>query len=344
MKGSSPRRPMLLAPLLVALALALAGSIIVATTIGPVAIPPFEVWRIIMAHIAGDPSGSSLADDNIVWLIRLPRVLLAVVVGAGLAVVGTAMQAAVRNPLADPYVLGLSSGASVGAVSVILCGVTLFGTYSLSIAAFLGALVSFALVFVLAQHGGRMAATRLILAGVSITYIGSAITSFLIFRAQNGEQVQSVLFWLEGSLAGAEWSYLTLPASVVLAGTLCLLLLARPMNALLAGDEEASTLGVDPNRFRKLLVVLAALLTGTMVAVSGGIGFVGLMLPHIIRLLVGSDHRRVLPVASLGGAIFLVWVDVLARVVVAPEELPVGIITSAIGAPFFLFLLVSTRR
>jgi iron complex transport system permease protein len=337
-------RVILLAPLLVALALALAGSIIVTATIGPVGIPPLDVWRIIVAHMVGTRSGSSLADDNIVWLIRFPRVLLAAVVGAGLAVVGTAMQAAVRNPLADPYVLGLSSGASVGAVSVILWGVAVFGTYSLAVAAFLGALISFALVFVLAQRGGQMVATRLVLAGVSVSYIGSAITSFLIFRAQNAAEVQSVLFWLEGSLAGAEWSYLTLPAIVVLAGTLCLLLLARPMNALLAGDETASTLGVDPNRFRKILVALAALLTGTMVAVSGGIGFVGLMLPHIIRLVVGSDHRRVLPVACLVGAIFLVWVDVLARVIVAPEELPIGIITSAIGAPFFLFLLVSNRR
>lgn len=316
-------------------------SLTIAVTIGPVSIAPLTVWQIAFAQTFDIGSGDwSKAQEQIVWFIRLPRVLLAAIVGAGLAVVGVAMQATVRNPIADPYILGISSGASVGAVLAILFGLFgIFGLYSLSVAAFLGALVSFTIVFAIAHRGGHITPMRLILAGIAVAYVFQAITSFLIFRSPDREGIRSVLFWLMGSVAGAKWEILTIPATVLIVGTVFLILQARPMNSLLAGDEAAVTLGVDTDRFRRQLLVITALVTGVMVAISGAIGFVGLMMPHFVRLLVGSDHRRVLPVSALSGAIFLIWVDVLARTVVQPEELPIGIITAFIGAPIFLWLM-----
>jgi len=323
------------------LAAGLFASVTLAVLLGPVPISPATVWKVALHETLGlfAPDWSA-AQGQIVWQIRFPRVLLAAVVGAGLAVVGTTLQALVRNPLADPFVLGGSSGASVGAVLVIGAGFSAFGVYSLSVAAFLGALGAFALVVVLARGpGGAVSPVRLVLSGVAVSYALSGLTNFMIFRTEDSDQVRSVLFWMLGSLGGARWEYLTAPALVLLAGSFLLVLQARSLNSLLMGEESAANLGVDTGAFRKQLVVLTALLTGAMVAVSGSIGFVGLVMPHVVRLLVGSDHRRVLPVAVLLGATFLVWVDVLARTAVAPEELPVGVVTSLIGAPFFVWLM-----
>ncbi len=325
--------------LLIGLSIALVVSVTMAVTIGPVYISPVTVWNIVLSRLFSVDAGQwSQGQDNIVWLIRLPRVLLAGLVGSGLAAVGVAMQATVRNPLADPYILGTSSGASVGAVLVIVLGLNFFDPYSLSAMAFVGAVGSFILVFLLAQSSGRISPTRLILAGVALAYILSAITSFILFMGDDRD-FREVLFWMLGTLAGAKWEFLTLPAIALALGVGILLLQARSMNALLMGDETATALGVDPQKFRRQLLVLAALLTGVMVAVSGAIGFVGLMMPHIVRLVVGSDHRRVLPASVLLGAVFLIWVDVGARTVVQPEELPVSVITALVGAPFFLWLL-----
>ena len=319
-------------------------SVTLAVTIGPVFISPITVWQIIASHALGTSPGDWTAgQDHIVWLIRLPRVLLAGVVGAGLAVVGVAMQATVRNPLADPYVLGTSSGASVGAVLVIMLGINFFAPYSLSILAFVGAVASFAIVFAVSQTGGRVSPTRLILAGVATAYILTAITSLILFLGDE-RAVRSVLFWMLGTLSGAEWSFLGLPAAALLLGIVVLVLKSRAMNALLAGEETAITLGVDTQSLRRQLLVLTALITGVMVAVSGAIGFVGLMMPHIVRLVVGSDHRIVLPASALTGAIFLIWVDVAARTVVQPQEIPVSVITALVGAPFFLWLLRWRRQ
>ena len=330
--------------LFVGLVMLLALSVTFAVTIGPVYISPLTVWEIIFSHVFGLAQGSwGTGEDNIVWLIRLPRVLLAGIVGAGLAVVGVAMQATVRNPLADPYILGTSSGASVGAVAVIVLGLNFFEPYSLSVAAFLGAVASFAIVFLLAQTGGRVSPTRLILAGVATAYILTAITSFILFTGDD-RAIRAVLFWMLGTLAGAKWEFLTLPAAVVAVGVVALVLQSRSMNALLAGEETATTLGVDTQRFRRQLLIISALLTGVMVAVSGAIGFVGLMMPHIVRLFVGSDHRRVLPASVLAGGIFMIWVDVAARIIVQPQELPISVITALIGAPFFLWLLRMRRH
>lgn len=321
-------------------------SVTLAVVIGPVPVPAIQAWKIALEQTLGlgiSPDWS-VAQEQIVWRIRLPRVLLAAVVGAGLAIVGTTLQVLVRNPLADPFILGGSSGASVGAVLVIVVGISAFGVYSLSVAAFLGALAAFALVFAFARDAGRTSPVRLILAGVAISYALSGVASFLVFQAEDASQVRSILFWMLGSLGGARWEYLAVPTLTLLAGTIILLVQARSLNALLVGEEAATTLGVDTGKFRWRLLVLTALLTGVMVAVSGGIGFVGLVMPHVVRLLVGADHRRVLPLAVILGAIFLVWVDVLARTAVAPEELPIGVVTSLIGAPFFLWLLRRKAR
>ena len=327
-----------------ALGVAFVLSVTLAVTIGPVFISPVTVWHIIASHLLGVPSGDWTAgQDHIVWLIRLPRVLLAGLVGAGLAVVGVAMQATVRNPLADPYLLGTSSGASVGAVLVIMLGINFLAPYSLSILAFVGAVGSFAIVFAIAQTGGRVSPTRLILAGVATAYVLSAITSLILFLGDE-RALRSVLFWMLGTLAGAEWSFLGLPAAALLLGVSVLILRYRSMNALLAGDETAITLGVDPQKLRRQLLVLTALITGVMVAVSGAIGFVGLMMPHIVRLVVGADHRMVLPASAFTGAIFLIWVDVGARTIVQPQEIPVSVITALVGAPFFLWMLRWRRQ
>lgn len=331
-----------LAALLALLLLSLALSI----TLGPAHVEPCKAWQIAL-HELGWRLGLDLAAGDwspaqyqIVWRIRLPRVLLAALAGAGLALVGVAMQAMVRNPLADPYLLGVSSGASVGAVTVLAFGALAFaGELALPLGAFGGALAACVAVYLLAHASGRILASRLILGGVAIAYCLGGLTSLIVLTAGQRELAGSVLNWTLGSLAGARWDALGLPAALLLAGIALLLGQARALNALLAGEESAATLGVDTTRTRRRLFLLVSLVTGTLVAVCGPIGFVGLMVPHAARMLVGSEHRRVLPVAALVGAIFLVWVDVLSRIAFAPAEVPVGVITSLLGGPFFVWML-----
>jgi iron complex transport system permease protein len=334
-----------------ALMMALLGllllSVILAVAIGPVAVPATTVWQIAWAQLTQGAAGDwSQADFNIVWLIRFPRVLLALFVGAGLAAVGVAMQAVVRNPLADPYILGVSSGASVGAVVVLGFGwLAALGVYAVSVGAFLGALATFIAVFILAQTGGgRLLPSRLILSGVACAYVFSGVTSLITLTSDNRELARSLLTWLLGSVAGADWVDLTLPVAVLVIGSGYLLLQSRALNALLMGDETAATLGVNVSRIRRTLFFVMSIVTGVMVAVSGAIGFVGLMIPHMVRMVIGTDHRRVLPVSLVVGSIFLIWVDVAARTVFAPVELPVGVITSVLGGPFFIWLMYVQRR
>jgi iron complex transport system permease protein len=276
--------------------------------------------------------------DQAVWQFRLPRTLLAGLAGAGLALAGTLMQAAVRNPLAEPYVLGVSAGAGLGAVSVITLGSAAVGGMSLSAAAFLGALAATAAVYLLGRQDGILAPTRMILAGVALGSLLSALTSYLTLTTE-AQNVFSVLFFLLGSVSAATMDQLAIPAAALAGVTLFALANARSLNALLVGDESATALGVPVNRLRALLVIAASLLTGAIVSVSGGIGFVGLIVPHTARILVGADHRRMLPVALLGGALFLMAADVLARTVAAPTEIPLGIVTAVVGAPCFLWLI-----
>ena len=328
------------------LALLLLVAMTAGVALGSVNVPPLVVWRIVLGDLLGELFGMSSTADfsvqqhQIVWLVRAPRVLMAVLVGAGLATVGVVMQAMVRNPLADPYMLGVSSGASVGAVSVLAWGVfATVGLYAVAAGAFIGALVATVLVYLLALQGGRIPSARLILSGVAVGYMLTGLTSLVTLTAGQRDLANALLTWLLGSLAGTQWQALGLPAGMVLVGMLWLLAQARPLNALLAGDEAAATLGVAAERLRRQLFVVVSLLTGTMVAVSGAIGFVGLVIPHVTRILVGSDHRRVLPVAALMGAVILVLVDGAARTWFAPMEIPVGVITAFVGGPFFIAML-----
>lgn len=315
-------------------------SITLAVVIGPVEIVPLTVWRIAFAQMTGVAGDWSNAQANIVWLIRFPRVLIAGVVGGGLAIIGVVMQAITRNPLADPFLLGISSGGALGAVAVLLLGVFAgLGIYAMSVGAFLGALLAFVLVFSLAVQHGRLLPTRMILAGVAVSFMFSSVTSFITLSDDNSGAARRVLFWMLGGLSGTQWEDLTLPATALILGIVYLLAQSRALNALIIGDETATTLGIDVHRLRRQLLVVSSLLTGVIIAVSGAIGFVGLMMPHIVRLIVGTDHRRVLPVSLLTGAVYLIWVDVMARTLFAPEEIPVGIITSLCGAPFFLWLM-----
>lgn len=324
-----------------ALIVALAVSAIVAMGIGPVAIGPGDVAAILAHQVAPGVVGlpGPTVHETIVVDARLPRVLLGGVVGAGLSVVGVTLQALVRNPLADPHIIGVTAGASVGATAVIVFGAGAAGLYALSAAAFVGALGALVLVYLLAQRGGVLSPLRLILAGVAVSYLLAAVTSFLVFQAEDVTSARSVTFWLLGGLGAARWSTLALPAVAVVGGTAMLAVQARRLDAIVLGDDTAASLGVDPSRFRKQLFVVAALVAGLLAAVAGGIGFVALMIPHLARLVVGSGHRRLLPVAALGGAIFLIWADIGARRLFAPEELPIGVITALCGAPFFLWLL-----
>ncbi|MDG4859677.1 iron ABC transporter permease [Streptomyces sp. T-3] len=331
--GGRPPYALVIAVLLVSLAAATVAGL----ALGPVRIAPTEVVEILTGGAERGPFRTIVLD------VRLPRVLLGACVGAGLAVIGAVLQALVRNPLADPFLLGVSSGASAGAVGVIVLGGSLglagiATTVTLPAASFLGALGSLALVYTLARAGG-FTTGRLILAGVAVAYILSALTSLILVTSARADHLQEVLYWTLGGLGSARWDMLALPLTALAAGTALLLALARPLDLLLVGEEGATVLGLDTARFRRLVFVLASLLTGVLVAYSGAIGFVGLMVPHAARMVVGAAHRRLLPVAALTGAVFLVAADLAARTVAAPQDIPVGILTALTGGPFFLWLL-----
>nr|WP_298329725.1 putative F420-0 ABC transporter permease subunit [Haloactinopolyspora sp.] len=316
-------------------------SVTVTVTIGPADIGALDVWRSIGTHLGLErlgigPSPLSTLRDGIVWELRLPRVLAAGAVGAALAICGAVMQTLTRNPLADPYLLGLSSGASVGAVAVLVLGV---GQLGLPVAAFAGALVALMITLALANRRGELAPTRTVLAGLAVSYLCSAATSFVIFWSATGDSYREILSWLLGSLSGASWADVVIVSVAVVVVGGVLLSRARTLDAFAFGDGTAATLGVDVNATRWTLLTLVALLTGAAVAVSGAIGFVGLMVPHAVRLVTGSGHRRVLPLATLTGAVFLIWADTLARTIFDPRELPVGVVTAFLGAPAFAFLL-----
>lgn len=333
------RRLALAVPLVVLLALTCALSVVVSLGFGSERIPVEQVWQVVRAHVGGGPGGPE-AWDTIVWQLRLPRALLAVIVGAGLALAGAGMQTLVRNPLADPYLLGISSGAAVGATLVITLGLLpAAGIYALSLGALLGALAAAVVVYLVALAQGGLTPLRLVLSGVVLSSAFSAIASFLVFLSDDSRAANSVMFWMLGSLAGATWASIVPPAVVVALAAVLLLALHAWLDALAAGPETAAALGVPVRSLRLGLFVLLGVLVGVLVAVSGGIGFVGLIVPHAARLLVGATHRVMLPVAALAGGLFLVWVDVIARVAAAPQEMPLGVVTGLVGAPVFLALM-----
>ena len=320
------------------LGIALVLSITLAVTIGPAEIRFDEVWASIASHLGIGTSPLPLLRDGIVWELRMPRVLTAAAVGAGLALSGAVMQALTRNSLADPYLLGLSSGASLGAVSVLLLGVAVL----LPLAAFLGALLALGLTLLLASSLGRITPTRTVLAGVAVSAFAGAVTSFVIFWTVTGDSYREILAWLLGSLSGARWPAVAIAGTAIILVGIPIMATGRLLDSFAFGDTSAAALGVNVQGTRWALLAGTALLTGAMVSVSGSIGFVGLILPHAVRLLVGPGHRALLPLSALVGAIFLVWADTIARTLFDPRELPVGIVTALVGAPIFALLL--TRR
>ena len=316
-------------------------SALLGVAYGSVPVSLGHLSDILWSKLTGSPPSPSISSgqSQIVWELRVPRVLLAAIVGATLTSVGTAIQALVRNALADPFILGVSSGASVGATTVLLFGAfASFGVYALSVGSFIGAIGAMAVVYVVASHDGHLSPLRLVLAGVASAFMFQALTSFLVFQG-DPRATRVVMFWLLGSLGRASWGLLVVPSIVLAVGVIGLLSQARTLNALVVGEDTATALGIDVRRTRTALFVLTSLMTGVVVAVSGAIGFVGLVLPHVVRLLVGSDHRKVIPVGVLLGAAFMIWGDLLARVMVAPQEMPIGVITAFVGAPVFLLLI-----
>ncbi|MBK3572449.1 iron chelate uptake ABC transporter family permease subunit [Streptomyces sp. MBT65] len=318
--------------------IALLVSVAFAVTVGPADISTADVWASVASHLGGGRSTLAPLRDGIVWDLRMPRTLLAAVCGAGLGLCGAVMQSLLRNPLADPFVLGVSTGA----VAVVVLGVG-GGAVSLSAGAFVGALLSFGLVMLL-SHSLGASMDRVVLSGVAAMQLFSALTSFTVLTSADAETTKGVLFWLLGSLSGADWGQVLLCAGALAVVLVVCLGHATTLDAFAFGEEAAAGLGVNLARARLILLCATALLTAVLVSCAGAIGFVGLVLPHVTRALTGSGHVRLLPVTALTGAVFLVWVDTLARTVVDPQEVPVGVVTSLIGVPAFVVVLHRGRR
>ncbi|MEO0343970.1 MAG: iron ABC transporter permease [Pseudomonadota bacterium] len=320
--------------------LALALSISMAVSVGAVSIPFNVVWGVISNQIIPETFEVtwSKGREAIVWDIRFPRAVLACLVGAGLAIVGASLQSVTRNPLADPHLLGISSGGAFGAILALLHTGLFLGLLTVPLLAFFGALAATAVVLSVSYFASAVSADRLILAGVAVSFIIMSLANLLIFLGEP-QATHTVVFWMLGGLGRAQWAHLIYPLIILTVSGIYFWLRSEDLNAMTIGDETASTLGIPVARFRLTVFVVGALITGVMVAFTGIIGFVGLMVPHIVRLLVGGDYRRLIPASALFGAIFLLWADIIARTIMAPEDMPIGIITGVIGGVFFVWLL-----
>lgn len=321
----------------------LAAVVVLGVALGAVYVPFGRSVKIIL-------SGMGLLQDpaipaeqfSIICLVRLPRVIMACLAGGVLAACGTVMQGMFRNPMADPGILGVSSGAGLGAVTAITLGIAARNIYLLPLFASAGALLAVASIYVLSLRKGKILPLTLILSGIAVSTFIGAITQFLLARSSNHE-VRVYIFWTMGGLNGMMWEQVRLVAAPLAILVLALMLFSRDLNLLLLGDEEARSIGLETSRTRKLLLLFTSLATATVISVCGPISFVGLIVPHILRLVVGPDHRILIPSSVLGGSIFLVGCDILARL---PQggEISVGIITSMLGAPFFLYLLIKSKK
>lgn len=325
--------------ILLSLIIGLILSFVGALSIGSVKIPVDVVFKILFNF----PGSWQESYKIIIIEVRLPRVILSALVGSGLAVAGCAMQALFRNPLASPYILGISSGAAFGASLAIVLGIS-FGTgiFAVPFMAFVFALLTIFLVYNIAKVGGRLPMENLLLAGIAIGSFFSAQVSLLKYIA--GEELRSIVFWLMGGFWVSSWDKVIIAFPLIVLGIVVILFFSRDLNIMLMGEEHALSLGTEVEYVKKIVLVFASLITAAAVSVSGIIGFVGLIIPHTMRIVVGPDNRILLPSSCLFGAIFLIWMDTLARVVIQPIELPVGIITASLGAPFFLYLLRRRKR
>lgn len=329
--------------LMITLTIVLVFSILIAVTIGSTKIPFSDVYNVIFYKLfgIGDASvyGSGPLHDIIIF-IRLPRLILAVGVGIGLAVCGVIMQAIVKNPLADPYILGVSSGASLGATLAVMLGVGSFlGSNFVGIMGCLGAFLISLLVLLLSNVGSRSNSIKLLLAGMALSSLCSAFSSFIVYFAHDKEGMMTITYWLMGSLAGAKWENIAVILPLVIMCTVFFLTQYRVLNLMLLGDEVSITLGTDLHKYRNFYLLVASIMIGFIVYASGMIGFVGLIIPHVVRILVGTNHKKLIPISALCGAILLVWADVLCRTIIPKNELPIGILISMIGAPCFIYLM-----
>ena len=332
------------AALLAGVTALLAGSLLLGVGVGAVPIAPGDAVAIVLHHLGVD-TGVSIdpQDDAILWVIRLPRVVLGALVGGALGIAGAALQGVFRNPLADPGLIGVASGASLGAVAAIVLGLTAAVPAGLQLCAFVGGVAASLVVYALARYEGRTETVTLILTGVAVTAIVGAAIGLLIARADDAE-LRDVVFWSMGSLGSATWPLVGATAPCVAIGVAAVCARARELDLMTLGEREAEHLGVDTERTRLLLVLGVALATGAAVAAAGVVAFVGLVVPHLVRLAAGPAHAVVLPGSALAGAALVVLADVVARTAAAPVELPLGVITSLAGGPFFLWLLWRTRR
>jgi len=327
------------------LSVAVAVSAVLGLGIGAIDIPPGHVLTVLADRLLGIDTGVAVDPQHaeVLWAIRLPRVILAILVGAALGIAGAALQGIFRNPLADPGVVGASAGASLGASIAIVAGVSVLGTMTQPVAAFLGALAATMVVYLMSRRGGRTEVVTLLLTGLAITAVVEAAVG-LLTSAASDQELRDLTFWRLGSLGGATWDTIAMAAPFTLMAVAALPFAARPLNVLALGEREAGHLGIATERVRAIVVVLAALGVGAAVAAAGLIAFVGLIVPHLVRVSAGPDHRVVLPASALGGAVLLLLADLISRTAVAPVELPLGVITGLLGGPFFLWLLHRTRR
>jgi iron complex transport system permease protein len=330
-------------PTLLALVVLLA-ALVAGVSIGETNIEPGVIFRVLANKLWTAGYVLDPIDEGIVWNYRLTRALVAAACGTGLATCGVILQALLRNPLADPYLLGISAGASTGAVLVALLGVGA-GLISLSVGAFAGAIAAFAVVVLLARASGASGGTgQIILGGIAGSQLFNALTAFLITKSASAEQARGILFWLLGNLSGVRWPSVALTVPTALIGLLVCLWHRRALDAFTFGADSAASLGIAVRRMQFWLITCAALVTAVMVSIVGSIGFVGLVIPHAARLLVGTQHTRLLPASALGGAVFLIAADVLSRTLIKGQVIPVGVITALVGAPVFALILIGRRN
>ncbi|RXZ80743.1 iron ABC transporter permease [Paenibacillaceae bacterium] len=325
--------------------LVLIATLIAACSIGPVAIPMMKSLA-ILADLIGLPHFASYTEREqmIVAHMRLPRVLAGGLVGAALGVSGAAMQGLFRNPLVEPGYVGVSSGAAVGAVSALFFGWSRFGAWTLPLAAFIGASAAVLIIVGVWRSSSGRSVASLLLLGIGINALLGALINVLVASSESEQELRSIVFWLQGGLEARTWAHVQMVAGPILIGSLLIFTFGRDLNTMLLGDEQSSATGIQVRRNRYILLLLTSLMTGSAVAISGIIGFVGLVVPHTIRLLIGPDHRYLLPFSALGGAIFLVWADVVSRMILQPVTLQVGVVCALVGAPLFILLIIRSRQ
>ncbi|NOU91799.1 iron chelate uptake ABC transporter family permease subunit [Paenibacillus sp. LMG 31456] len=323
-------------------------SVTVSLSIGTVRLPLIQVWGILAHHLpwvgAKIPVDWQPAAEQIIWRVRLPRVLLGILVGAALGIAGAAFQGVLRNPLADPYTLGVSSGAALGASFLILFGLqfAFFGSWTVPIVAFVTGAVSLLTVLLLARTDGKLKMETVLLAGVVMqAFLGSFVS---LMVAMSKQVINEIIFWMMGSLSLRGWSYSLVLLPYLAVGAILLLTYGRAMNLFALGEAQASHLGVRVERTKLIVLSAATLVTAAAVSVSGVVAFVGLIVPHLLRLIIGPDYRLLLPLSLLGGAIYVLWADTLARMLLSPTEIPLGVVTAFMGAPFFAYLLRKNKR